>query len=109
MRIVLKSGEPVGFAGLWETWKSPEGDPVQSCTIITTTSNALMEPIHNRMPVILAQEAESVWLDVSVPSNTSELRELLLPYSAAEMEAYEVSTLVNSSKNDVAEVLARTG
>ena len=109
MRIVLKSGEPIGFAGLWETWKSPEGDPVQSCTIITTTSNALMEPIHNRMPVILAQEAEKVWLDVSVPSNTSELRELLVPYSAAEMEAYEVSTLVNSSKNDVAEVLARTG
>ena len=109
MRIALKSGEPVGFAGLWETWKNPEGDTVQSCTIITTASNAIMEPIHNRMPVILPREAEDVWLDVSVPSNSGELRELLVPYSAAEMEAYEVSTLVNSPKNDVAEVLARTG
>jgi putative SOS response-associated peptidase YedK len=55
MRVVLRSGEPFGFAGLWERWVSPENETVQPCTIITTTPNTVMEPIHNRMPVILAQ------------------------------------------------------
>ena len=60
-RIILKSGGPFGFAGLWERWKSPEGTLVHSCTIITTMPNQVMEPIHNRMPVILPREAESLW------------------------------------------------
>lgn len=106
MRIVLKTGEPFGFAGVWETWKSRMGTMVQSCAIITTVANALMEPIHNRMPVILSREAESTWLD-SCRSDTGELRELLLPYAACDMEAYEVSTLVNSYKNDTPVVIAR--
>ena len=53
MRIVMRSGEPFAFAGLWETWKDPEGTVIPSCTIITTTPNDLLRPIHNRMPVIL--------------------------------------------------------
>lgn len=108
MRITLKSGEPFGFAGLWETWKSPEGELVRSCTIITTSPNELMEPIHNRMPVILPRDAEAQWLDVGL-SDTGLLRELLVPYPASEMEAYGVSNLVNSPKNDVPEVIARIG
>ena len=105
MRIVLKLGEPFGFAGLWATWKSADGQSVNSCTIITTTANSLMEPIHNRMPVILTRETESSWLDQKAES--SELRALLVPYPANEMDAYEVSTLVNSPKNDSLEVIAR--
>ena len=108
MRVILKTGEPFGFAGLWETWKSPEGELVHSCTIITTSPNAMMESIHNRMPVILPRDAEAQWLDVS-NSDTGELRELLVPYSADEMDAYEVSTLVNSPKNDTPDVMARVG
>ena len=61
--IFLKSREPFAFAGLWETWKSPEDEIVKSCTIITTKPNEFMEPIHNRMPVILSSETEALWLD----------------------------------------------
>ena len=106
MRVILKSGKPFAFAGLWETWKSPEDVLVHSCTIITTTPNAVMEPIHNRMPVILPREAESLWLDTG-QSQTSVLKTLLVPYSAIDMEAYEVSALVNSPGNDTPDVIAR--
>ena len=106
MRVILKSGESYAFAGLWETWKSPEDVLIHSCTIITTTPNAVMEPIHNRMPVILPREAESLWLDTG-QSQISALKALLVPYSAADMEAYEVSALVNSPGNDTPDVIAR--
>ena len=108
MRIILSSGEPFGFAGLWGMWISQEGESVTSCAIITTTPNEVMEPIHDRMPVILAKETEAQWLDPA-NTNTAELRELLLPYSAQEMEAYEVSPLVNSVKNDTPEVIEKVG
>ena len=57
-RIVMRSGEPFAFAGLWETWRDPQGNVVPSCTIITTASNGFLAPIHNRMPVILPREME---------------------------------------------------
>ena len=106
MRIVLKNGEPFGFAGLWGTWKNPEGERARSCTIITTLPNTLTEPIHNRMPVMLTRDAEALWLD---PSNkgTADLRELLVPYDPSDMEAYQVSDLVNKYQNDVPEVTVR--
>lgn len=100
MFIALRSHESFGFAGLWETWKSPTGEPVHSCTIITTTPNALIETIHNRMPVIVPREAEAVWLDRTV-DDPQKLLPLLVSYSDSEMTAYEVSLLVNSPKNDV--------
>ena len=102
MRITLKSGDPFAFAGLWSAWKpkdKPESKPLYSCTIITTVPNLAIEPIHNRMPVILSREAESLWLDNS-QSDTAELRELLLPYAPDEMTAYEVSSIVNSPRNN---------
>ena len=99
MRIVLKNREPFAFAGLWETWKSPDEEEVESCTIVTCPPNELMEPIHDRMPVILPEEAEDIWLDGSV-DDTDQLKSLLVPYSAEGMEAYQVSTLVNSPKNN---------
>jgi putative SOS response-associated peptidase YedK len=106
MRIILKSGEPFGFAGLWETWMSPDGVPLHSCTIITTTPNAVMGPIHDRMPVILPREAEGMWL---APGRvqTSVLKAMLVPYPAADMEAYQVSALVNSPRNDTPDAIAR--
>lgn len=98
-RFTLKDGRPFAFAGLWDSWLSPAGQLINSCTIITTTPNTLMEPIHDRMPVIMPPEMESAWLDVdSTPSR--ELIGLLKPYPAERMVAYEVLTLVNSPRNE---------
>lgn len=103
-RITLKNKELFGFAGLWDTWKSPAGDIVKSCTIITTRPNELMEGIHDRMPVILSRNAERVWLDQSIVDSVS-LKSLLVPYPAELMVAYEVSEFVNSVKNNGPECL----
>jgi len=100
--ITLKSREPFSFAGLWETWTSPEGEEVRSCTIITCEANDLMKPIHDRMPVILSKEAESVWLDPTI-QDPALLLPLLVPYPAEEMEVYPVSTWVNNPEHDGAE------
>lgn len=102
--IRLKTGAPFAFAGLWDTWVSADGELVNSFTIITTTPNDLMAEIHDRMPVILHQEDEARWLN---PKTDSTLTELLKPYPSSLMEAYPVSSLVNSPKNEMAEVLER--
>jgi putative SOS response-associated peptidase YedK len=95
----LKDHRPFGFAGLWEHWQSPEGDPIESCTIITTAANETMRPIHDRMPVILQPQDYDVWLDPTLQA-TEQLLPLLRPYSDAEMQDYPVSTKVNSPQND---------
>ena len=97
--ITLKTREPFSFAGLWESWTSPEGEEIWSCTIITTEANELLKPIHDRMPVILAKDAEAVWLDPTI-QDPERLLPLLKPYQAEEMEVYAVSTKVNSPTND---------
>ena len=107
-RITLKDQELFGFAGLWDTWKSPTGELVNSCTIITTTPNELMAPLHNRMPVILPRDVESVWLDQSITECTF-LKSLLVPYTSDLMMAYEVSPFVNSVKNNGPECLVAVG
>ena len=99
MRIVLKSREPFGFAGLWEEWKAPSDETIRSCAIITTAANSLIEPIHNRMPVILHREEEALWLDPEVDDPLL-LTQLLVAYAAEDMKAYPVSPLVNSYRND---------
>ena len=99
MRIVLKSREPFGFAGVWEEWKAPSDETIRSCAIITTAANSLIEPIHNRMPVILHREEEALWLDPEVDDPLL-LTQLLVAYPAEDMEAYPVSPLVNSYRND---------
>ena len=63
VRVVLKSGEPFAFAGLWETWRPHGGEAIRSCTIIIPEPNSFMQPIHNRMPVTLSRDAEPAWLD----------------------------------------------
>jgi putative SOS response-associated peptidase YedK len=103
--IHLITGEPFAFAGLWENWESPDGSNIHSATIITTEPNELMGKIHNRMPVILSNDAYTQWLDSS-PKQPSSLQQLLVPYPAARMEAYPVSTLVNSPAYDHPECIA---
>ena len=104
MRIVMASGEPFAFAGLWDAWRDPKGEVVRSCTIITTGANDLLGPIHDRMPVILPRELESLWLDHDIQDYAA-LAGILTPYTTAEMAAYEVSSLVNSPANDGPEMV----
>lgn len=104
-RIVLKSGEPFGFAGLWESWRSPEGEEIKRCTIITVDANELLRPIHDRMPVILTREAEAVWLDPTIQEPAS-LLPLLTPYPSDEMECFAVDTLVNNPAHETPECIA---
>ncbi len=94
MFISTKPKQPFGFAGLYDTWTSPEGETITSCAIITTHANEMMESVHQRMPVILPKSAYRPWLD---PANQDldKLSELLLPYSG-KMQAYAVAPLVNS-------------
>ena len=99
MYIVGKDGKPFGFAGLWERWEPPEGEPVESCTIITTTSNEVIAPFHERMPVILAPDDYHLWLapDVHEPDR---LLPLLRPCPAENLEAFPVSLVVNSPSHE---------
>lgn len=82
----FKSGKPFGFAGLYETWTSPEGKTVATCTIITTEPNDMIRPIHHRMPVIVPKEKEPLWIDPAVQDERS-LSSVLKPYPSTEMEA----------------------
>ncbi len=99
MRIVLRSHEPFGFAGLWEHWRSPEGKEVLTCTIITTEANELLKQVHDRMPVILTREAEAGWLDPKI-QEPEKLLPLLMPYPPEQMEFYPVSRQMNSPSID---------
>lgn len=103
MRVAMRSGEPFAFAGLWSMGRDSEGNRISSCAIITTAANDLLRPIHHRMPVILPQKAEDLWLDKALDDSVV-LTQLLEPCSDDAMEAYEVSGLVNSAANDVPEV-----
>lgn len=105
MYITLKDQEPFAFAGLWDSWKDPEGQQIRTCTIITTQPNELMASIHNRMPAILPRQAVEEWLDPA-QSDDQALLSLLTPYPASEMEARAVSRKVNNPKYDSAELIA---
>lgn len=108
MRIKLKSDELFAMAGLWEKWQSPEGKSIFTCTVITTTANELMKDIHERMPVILKPEDEHIWLDPTI-YDLSKLNHLLKPLSEEVMEAFEVSSLVNSPRNNSPDLIRQIG
>jgi putative SOS response-associated peptidase YedK len=103
--IRLKDGRPFGLAGLWERWERGE-QPIESCTIITTGPNELMQSIHDRMPVIVAPGDFDLRLGAS-PVDRQQLETLLRPFPAAQMEAYPVSVVVNNPRRDAAECIAR--
>ena len=100
--IMLKSGDPFCFAGLWDKWVTGDGEIIHSFTIITTSPNELMEQIHDRMPVILPREQEQRWMS---PQPDPSLVELLVPFPAGMMKAYPISKLVNSARNDTPHIL----
>ena len=102
--IHLKHEPMFAFAGLYDIWTDAEGKEFKSFSIITTTPNEIMQPIHNRMPVILPKEHEEVWLTPE-ETNTAKLLTFLQPYPSNQMEAYTVSTEVNRPMNDNAEVI----
>ncbi len=89
----------MGFAGLYSDWTPPEGDTIRTCTIVTTEPNELLEPIHNRMPVIIKPDDRNRWLDPD-EQNPNKLTPLLTPYPSAKMDAWEVSKAVNSPSNN---------
>src|SRR6476469_2163807 len=76
----LQDQQPFAFAGLWEHWQSPEGDPIDSCTILTTQANELLAQIHDRMPVILPPDRYDLWLDPTM-RQPEPLQSLLQPYT----------------------------
>lgn len=92
------AGELFAFAGLWEHWQNAAGDEIESCTIVTTDPNDLMQSIHDRMPVILHPQDYDRWLDPATES--SRLLELLRPFEANEMQHYPVSLEVNNPRHD---------
>lgn len=104
MYIRMKDGRPFAFAGLWEGWHSPDGSEILSCTIITTNPNALMQDIHNRMPVILPEAAHRLWLEPG-DQDPARLQALLQPYPESEMLAFAVSRAVNSPANESPECI----
>jgi putative SOS response-associated peptidase YedK len=95
--ISLKSGDQMAFAGLWETWKSPEG-PVESCTICTTDAHDMMGQLHDRMPVILPRATIDHWLDPAV-SDPDELKPMLKQFPGEEMQSWAVGKAVGNVRN----------
>ena len=95
----IKDGELFAFAGLWDGWKDASGNWIKTCSILTTTPNALTATIHDRMPVILDPESFDLWLDPGM-QNVAAISELLKPYDASRMQLYPVSSRVNHVTND---------
>ncbi|NQW24239.1 MAG: SOS response-associated peptidase [SAR202 cluster bacterium] len=96
--IYHRNGDPLAFAGLWETWKTPDGLVIQSCTILTTEANSFIQPVHNRMPVILSDETQALWLD-PLTEDPKILEPLLIPAPTELLTYHQVSSTVNSVKN----------
>jgi len=102
--VHAKSGEPLAFAGLWETWTGPNGEELDTAAIVTTRANKTLGPIHDRMPVIVPPEAFDLWLN-SNEVDTTTASALIAPAPDGLLEAYEISTAVNRTANDNAKLL----
>ena len=103
--IHLKDNKPFCFAGIYDNWKSPTGEKITSCSIITTDAIKSLKTIHPRMPVILSRENFALWFN---NSDTNALKQLLIPYTKSNLDFYEVSTDVNSPANDYPELIEST-
>ncbi len=98
--ISLRDGRPFGFAGLWERWAGAGGEPVESCTILTTAANETVAPIHDRMPVILDRGDHALWLDSDV-TDPERVLHLLRPQPPEAVRVFPVGLLVNNPANDL--------
>jgi putative SOS response-associated peptidase YedK len=94
------------FAGLWERWRSPEGEDLRSCTILTTSANGVVAPVHDRMPVMLSGADLWTWLS---PAKPEELLALLKPYPDSLLDSYPVSRVVNNPSQDVPDCIVPVG
>jgi putative SOS response-associated peptidase YedK len=104
--VRAKSGQPLAFAGLWETWTGPNGEELETAAIVTTRANRALADIHERMPVIVPPEAFNLWLDcANVDPETAAA--LISPASENLLDTYEVSTAVNRTANDGPELVER--
>jgi putative SOS response-associated peptidase YedK len=103
--VCMADGEPMPFAGIWEAWRAPHGQVLESCAILTTSANSAVAPIHERMPVILPTGAFALWLDPQL-HDTERLTPLLTPLPADRIVAFEVSPLVNNPVHDGPECIA---
>lgn len=99
VRIHMKDERPFAIAGLWEHWQGPDGSEIESCTLLTTGPNDLLKPIHNRMPVIMAEEDFDLWLDPGA-QHPGEIQPLMRPFPSDKMTFYPVSTHVNNPRNE---------
>jgi putative SOS response-associated peptidase YedK len=95
----LEQKGPFAIAGLWEYWQSPDGSEIESVTLLTTSANEVVRPVHDRMPLMVAPADYALWLDPAV-QHAGELQHLLRPYPAEEMAAYAVSTVVNNPRHE---------
>jgi putative SOS response-associated peptidase YedK len=102
VHVGLKDGALLGFAGLFERWLGADGSVLDTCTILTTTANELLRPLHERMPVIVAPENYARWLDAANPDVT----DLFAPFPSDAMTWHPVSTRVNAVRNDDASLIA---
>lgn len=101
----VNQGELFAFAGLWDRWRDPSGQWVGSCSILTTTPNAMTANVHDRMPVILQKDDYDLWLDPGM-KETATVSELLRPFDAQQMRCFSVGSRVNHVQNDDAECCA---
>jgi putative SOS response-associated peptidase YedK len=106
--IRLPDDRPFAFAGLWESWEGPAHAHLESCTILTTEANAVVRPIHDRMPVIVAPADYGRWLDPHV-QDAAQLTDLLRPFTSDTLEAIRVSPWVNSPVHEGPQCLAPWG
>lgn len=97
--VRMRDGRLFAFAGLWDRWESPDGGAVETCTILTTSANAVLAPIHDRMPVIVPPTGYALWLDPA-PRDLDSLSPLLAPFPPDAMDAYPVSLRVNAPSVD---------
>lgn len=98
-------GDVFALAGLWDEWKGPDGQAIESCTILTTSPNSLVAGVHDRMPVIVPADKYELWLDPDV-TDFDAIRDILRPYDPAQMRCYPVSTKLNNSRSEGAESAA---
>ena len=96
MHVGMKDGAPFGIGGLYERWRSEDGEILDTCTIVTTPANDALMPVHDRMPLVLPRERYARWLDPA----QSEVADLIVPYPSEGLALYPVSTQVNSSVHD---------
>ena len=99
------AGEAFSLAGIWDQWEGKQGEVIESVAIITTSANELMQPIHDRMPVVLGREDLAGW--IALTTELPRVLAMLKPFSSESMVAYPVSRVVNNSRYEGSECVAK--